>query len=43
MKKKVAIIGCGAIFNRHAESITNTKNFEIVAVCDVQKELAIDK
>lgn len=43
MKKKVAIIGCGAIFNRHAESITNTKNFKISAVCDVQKELVIDK
>jgi predicted dehydrogenase len=40
---KVAIIGCGAIFNRHADSITNTEDFELVAVCDIQKEIADDK
>lgn len=43
MKNKVAIIGCGAIFNRHADAIKNTDNFELVAVCDVQKEIADDK
>ena len=43
MKKKVAIIGCGAIFNRHAESIGYSKKFELTAVCDVQKKIADNK
>ncbi len=39
MKYKVAIIGCGAIFDRHYESINKNKNFELVALCDVQKSI----
>ena len=43
MKNKVAIIGCGAIFNRHVDSIINTPNFELSAVCDTQKLIADSK
>jgi UDP-N-acetyl-2-amino-2-deoxyglucuronate dehydrogenase len=43
MINKVAIIGCGAIFNRHLESINLSKDFKLVAVCDIQKELVSDK
>ncbi len=43
MNNNVAIIGCGAIFNRHVESIINTPNFKLVAVCDSQKEIADNK
>lgn len=43
MNRKVAIIGCGAILNRHAESILSTEGFDLVAVCDIQKELADSK
>jgi predicted dehydrogenase len=40
MKKyRVGIIGCGAILPRHLESIVGNPNFELVAVCDIQKEL----
>ena len=40
MKKyKVGIIGCGAILPRHLEAIESNDNFELVAVCDIQKEL----
>ena len=40
-KRKVAIIGCGAIFNRHIEAIKkNSKKYTLSAVCDTQKELA---
>lgn len=39
MKYRVAIIGCGAIFNRHYESIKVNKDFELVALCDVQKSV----
>lgn len=42
-KRKVAIIGCGAIFNRHADSINSSDEFELVAVCDTQKEIADSK
>jgi UDP-N-acetyl-2-amino-2-deoxyglucuronate dehydrogenase len=36
----VGIIGCGAIFRRHYESITKNKKYKLVAVCDIQPELA---
>lgn len=36
---KVAIIGCGAILPRHLESIEANDNFELVALCDIQKTL----
>ena len=40
-KKKVAIIGCGAIFNRHLDAIQkNNGLYELVAVCDIQKEIS---
>jgi predicted dehydrogenase len=38
-KYKVAIIGCGAILPRHIESIELNKDFELVAVCDIQEDL----
>lgn len=42
-KRKVGIIGCGMIFDRHIEAIlTNPNDFELVAICDIdQKKLAI--
>jgi len=42
-KRKVAIIGCGAIFNRHVDSISSNENFKLVSVCDTQKEIADNK
>ena len=40
MKKyKVSIIGCGAILPRHLESINLNTNFELIGVCDIQKDL----
>ncbi len=40
-KKKVAIIGCGAIFNRHISAIEkNSHSYDLVAVCDNQKEIS---
>ena len=41
MKKnyKVGIIGCGSIFPRHKEAIDENDNFELVAICDIQKGL----
>lgn len=37
--KKVLIIGCGAIFNRHLAAIQKNKNFELKAICDIDKSL----
>tara|TARA_R100000388_G_C7243946_1_gene163524 strand:- start:770 stop:1780 length:1011 start_codon:yes stop_codon:yes gene_type:complete len=39
VKKKVAIIGCGAILRRHAEAINKNSNFELVSVCDNQRDI----
>ena len=40
MKKyKVGIIGCGAILPRHLEAINANPNFELTALCDIQKDL----
>ena len=39
MKYRVAIIGCGAIFERHYQSIKHSDNFELVAICDIQKSI----
>ena len=39
MKYKVGIIGCGAILPRHLEAIEMDDNFELVALCDIQKDL----
>jgi len=37
-KRKVGIIGCGKIFNRHVEAIeTNSNDFELVAICDIDQ------
>ena len=38
----VGIIGCGAIFNRHIESIKENKDFNLVAICDIDKNIADD-
>ena len=40
-KKKVAIIGCGAILNRHIDAIKNNPElFELAAICDIQEKIA---
>lgn len=39
MKRKVGIIGCGAILPRHIESISMNDNFELVAICDIQESI----
>ncbi len=31
---KIAIVGCGNIFKRHAEVLSGNKDFKIIAVCD---------
>lgn len=36
MKFKVGIVGCGNIFPMHAQSLINTADIEIAAVCDIQ-------
>jgi UDP-N-acetyl-2-amino-2-deoxyglucuronate dehydrogenase len=38
-KYKVAIVGCGAILPRHLEAIGLNDEFELVSVCDIQKDL----
>lgn len=37
---KVGIIGCGAIFERHIESINDNNNFKLISICDVQENTA---
>jgi|TARA_R110001592_G_scaffold264591_1_gene530039 predicted dehydrogenase len=39
MKYKVGIIGCGGIFPRHIEAIEANEEFELKAICDIQKTL----
>ena len=39
---RVGIIGCGAIFNRHVASIKSNKNFKLVAICDIDKNISED-
>ena len=36
---KVGIVGCGAILPRHLESLEDSVNFELVAICDIQDVL----
>ncbi len=36
MKFKVGIVGCGSIFLMHAQSLINTPDVELVAVCDIR-------
>lgn len=36
---KVGIVGCGAILPRHLEAIESNKNFQLVAICDIQESL----
>jgi len=38
--KKVALVGCGRISNRHVEAIAETKGVEIAYVCDVDEDRA---
>ena len=40
-KLKAAIIGTGAIFRNHLEAYHALDDVEIVAVCDVNEELAV--
>lgn len=37
---RAGIIGCGAIFPMHAQSLKNIKNVELVSVCDIRQERA---
>lgn len=37
MMHRVGIIGCGKILIRHIESIEQNNNFELVSVCDINK------
>jgi len=39
MKYRVGIIGCGSIFHRHLESINNSKEFNLISICDIQGDL----
>jgi len=39
MRYKVGIIGCGAILNRHLESIDSNDDFELISMCDIQENL----
>ena len=43
MNKKIALVGCGRISNRHAEAILATKGIEIALVCDIKKDKAEKK
>ncbi|MCP4179639.1 MAG: Gfo/Idh/MocA family oxidoreductase [bacterium] len=36
--KKIALVGCGRISNRHIEAIKQNKGLEVSLVCDVNKE-----
>lgn len=36
MKFKVGIVGCGTIFPMHAQSLVNTPDVELTAVCDIK-------
>jgi len=40
---KAAIVGCGNIFPMHAVSIKRSENVELVAVCDIKKDRAVDR
>lgn len=40
---RVGIVGCGNIFPMHAFSVDRLENAELVAVCDVKENRAIDK
>ncbi len=38
--KKISLVGCGRIMNRHIEAIQSSPGLEIVAVCDVDRQKA---
>jgi predicted dehydrogenase len=40
MKLKVGIVGCGVIIEKHIAALKNIRDVELVAVCDLNKELA---
>lgn len=39
-KFKVGVVGCGNIFLMHAQSLVNTPNVDLAAVCDIRPERA---
>jgi UDP-N-acetyl-2-amino-2-deoxyglucuronate dehydrogenase len=41
--KKIALVGCGRIFDRHAEAIAATDGLKVDLVCDVRKDRALEK
>ena len=41
--KKVALVGCGRIFNRHAEAIAAADGLKLSLVCDILEERAKDR
>ena len=41
---KVAIVGCGRIFDKHMNSIVDLKNkFKLVSICDIDKKRLKEK
>lgn len=43
MNKKIALVGCGRISNRHTEAIAATEGIDITLVCDIKKDRAEEK
>lgn len=41
--KKIALVGCGRISNRHTEALLATPGIEIAMVCDIQEDRARTK
>lgn len=39
--RKVGVIGCGKILERHAEATKVNEGFELTALCDVQREILV--
>ena len=40
MKLRVAIVGCGCIIDKHVAALRKIEDVKLVAVCDLNKELA---
>jgi len=39
--KKIALVGCGRIFNRHVDAIRDTEGVQLALVCDVDRQKAV--
>jgi predicted dehydrogenase len=42
-KLKVALIGCGSVSNRYIPHLQSSKHIEIVALCDIKYQRAVDQ